>query len=305
MSPSSPKVLTVRVKQTEVSERTSITRLAATARGRAVTPRAVSAALALAATLLAGACADPLTAPVQRAGPTAAPASTLNATVTSGVLGTVSAGGVNARTGAGSYWLLRTLAGGTSVTIACTATGPSVTGPTGTTSVWDRLTTGEYVTAAYVKTASAPPVAAACPSNPTTIQARGDDYPYRTSAMNLDDRWGFWTRQCTSFVAYRLNQNGIAFNGSFGGTNWGSAYHWDDAARAIGLRVDHTPSPGSVAQLDAYAYGSYGYGHVAYVVGVKGDGSIVVEDYNWGSPSGTYHLRTLPGYKVSNYIHFR
>jgi uncharacterized protein YraI len=62
-----------------------------------------------------------------------------------------SATSLNARTGpASSYPLVRTYAPGASLSVVCQATGQNV----GTTSVWDRLTSGAWVTDYYVSTPS-------------------------------------------------------------------------------------------------------------------------------------------------------
>ncbi|MFL6001571.1 MAG: hypothetical protein ACJ72P_02075, partial [Nocardioides sp.] len=57
---------------------------------------------------------------------------------------------------------------------------------------------------------------------------------------SIGDSWGFVLRNCTSFVAWRLHErNGMAgFGNHFGGSHWGNAADWDDAARGLGYRVD-------------------------------------------------------------------
>ena len=123
-------------------------------------------------------------------------------------------------------------------------------------------------------------------------QAAGDDYPYRGDTTNRADRWGFTTRQCVSFAAWRLAQRNHPISNS--GNTWGSAYHWDETARAKGVTVSSRAKVGAVAQWNAgersayYASGGVGtmtagsYGHVAYVKWVYSDGSVLVEQYNMG-----------------------
>jgi surface antigen len=122
-------------------------------------------------------------------------------------------------------------------------------------------------------------------------QASGDDYPYRGDTVNRADRWGFTTRQCVSFAAWRLAQNGHPLSNV--GNAWGSAYHWDDTARARGITVSSRPKVGAIAQWNgdersAYYPASGGtgyltagpYGHVAWVRAVYSDGSVLAEQYN-------------------------
>lgn len=125
------------------------------------------------------------------------------------------------------------------------------------------------------------------------LRTRGDDYPYRGAAQGAGDRWGFTTRQCVSFVAWRLAQRGHALDNRTQG--WGNASSWDDTARRRGNRVTTRPVVGAVAQWDAWERSPYysagsarpnglmmagGYGHVAYVRRVFADGSVEVEHYN-------------------------
>ena len=120
-----------------------------------------------------------------------------------------------------------------------------------------------------------------------------NDYPYRTDTTWSTERWGFTKRQCVSFTAWRLAQHGHAISNTR--QHWGSAYHWDDAARALHRTVTTTPRLGAVAQWNAWessAYYSAGatrptgriaagaYGHVGYVSRVWADHSVTIEQYN-------------------------
>ena len=106
---------------------------------------------------------------------------------------------------------------------------------------------------------------------------------------SLGDPWGFVWRNCTSFVAWRMQERNrmAGFSNSFGGQHWGNAEHWDDAARALGYRVDSVPAIGAVAQTDAGRVG-----HVAWVSAI-GPGTVTVEEYNHSLPGG-YGTRTVP-----------
>jgi surface antigen len=118
-----------------------------------------------------------------------------------------------------------------------------------------------------------------------------DDYPYRGDTVNRMDRWGFTTRQCVSFAAWRLAQHGHAISNS--GNVWGNASHWDDTAKARRIVISTRPKVGAIAQWNGGerstwypAGGGSGtmtagsYGHVAWVKGVYSDGSVLVEQYN-------------------------
>jgi surface antigen len=126
----------------------------------------------------------------------------------------------------------------------------------------------------------------------------GDDYPAKWKALPLDaavDDWGMYTRECTSFVAWRLfSANGYAFNRA--GKSW-NANRWGGNAAALGVTVDMNPTIGSVAWWDA------GF-HVAWVAEVNGD-KVTIEEYNCPSNSGKYNCRTIAKASVSGYIHFK
>jgi len=127
-----------------------------------------------------------------------------------------------------------------------------------------------------------------------------DDYPYRRARPNLRDRWSFSTRQCTSFVAWRLVRDRIPFHNRYRGRTWGNATNWDEAARAAHVRVDGRPTPGSVAQFDRGVRGAGRYGHVAYVLRASG-GKVLVEDYNWNPYGYKRHWVVASGL---HFLHF-
>jgi mannosyl-glycoprotein endo-beta-N-acetylglucosaminidase len=83
--------------------------------------------------------------------------------------GTVSTAGtaLNLRTGpATTYERIGSLARGTHITIACQTTGQQINGRVSTSAVWDLLTTGGYVSHAYVAGGTAPPCPTAAPTDP-------------------------------------------------------------------------------------------------------------------------------------------
>ncbi|MET8285919.1 SH3 domain-containing protein [Streptomyces sp. NPDC051639] len=70
---------------------------------------------------------------------------------------------LNVRSGPGTgYRIVRVLPEGSRVSIFCQTPGGSVSGPYGTTSIWDNISNGEYVSDAYVKTGSDGYIAPRC-----------------------------------------------------------------------------------------------------------------------------------------------
>ncbi|MFF6948868.1 SH3 domain-containing protein [Streptomyces iakyrus] len=62
---------------------------------------------------------------------------------------------VNVRSGPGTgYTIVRVLSEGAKVPIYCQSPGTTVTGPYGTTNIWDNINNGQYVSDAYVNTGS-------------------------------------------------------------------------------------------------------------------------------------------------------
>lgn len=128
----------------------------------------------------------------------------------------------------------------------------------------------------------------------------GDDYPdeYKNAAFqaNIADRWNFYVRNCTSFVAWCLNsRNGVSFHNYYRDVHWGNANNWDNAAISLGITVNDTPAVGAVAQTD-----SGSNGHVAWVSAVSND-KVTIDEYNYGVKGG-YGTRTVSSSNF-RYIH--
>ncbi|WP_419931461.1 CHAP domain-containing protein [Candidatus Poriferisodalis sp.] len=157
------------------------------------------------------------------------------------------------------------------------------------------------------------------PSGDRISSADPHDYEYGFGwCPDAADRWNMVQRQCTSYVAWRLNDAGIPFHNTYDnngagqlpwscttwcGRKWGNAAQWADAARAVDIAVDQQPRRGSVAQWTTTAFG-----HVAYVERVEDDGNtIVISDSNG---DGSCNLRTEVTIRrtdsnwPSNFIHF-
>ncbi|UUU31755.1 SH3 domain-containing protein [Streptomyces sp. CA-210063] len=70
---------------------------------------------------------------------------------------------LNVRSGPStSYRIVRVLSEGASVPIFCQTPGQTISGPYGTTNIWDNIDDGEYISDAYVHTGSDGYVAPRC-----------------------------------------------------------------------------------------------------------------------------------------------
>ncbi|MCS4487992.1 CHAP domain-containing protein [Streptococcus sciuri] len=139
----------------------------------------------------------------------------------------------------------------------------------------------------------------AAPGQATVI---GDDYPSQWRHGVGADSWGMYLRQCTSFVAFRLNST----NGFSLPQGYGNAISWGSIARSQGYRVDMSPTVGSIAWFSSGVNGAGSYGHVAWVAEVDGD-TVTTEEYNYdyGQGSEQYYRRSFHKNQVSGYIHFK
>jgi surface antigen len=131
--------------------------------------------------------------------------------------------------------------------------------------------------------------------------AGSDDYPSNLKQATQDskvDPWGFYNRECTSFVAWRLNsRNGFAFTNAMGGGRFGDAGNWGSNARRLGYTVNMSPAIGSIAWWGAGTISTLG--HVAWVEAVNGD-NVTIEEYNYNR--GAYTERTIKRTSVSGYL---
>ena len=129
-----------------------------------------------------------------------------------------------------------------------------------------------------------------------------DGYPYAGSP-DKNDPWGFITCQCTSYAAWRINQNGISFTWKYGGQTWGHAKTWGDAAKRAGLSVDMNPRVGDIGWKVAKKGGAGDYGHVVYISAVNGN-TVTCEQYNWADKKKQYKITYEDKSKFSGFIHF-
>lgn len=107
--------------------------------------------------------------------------------------------------------------------------------------------------------------------------------------------WGFAYRNCTDWVAFRINSLGVGFNNTLGGRRFGNAKNWDDNAQLLGWTVSTVPLARSIAVSNAGTFG-----HVAFVESVNSDGSVNVSEYNMGG-AGNYGTRS--GVRFDAYIY--
>lgn len=209
--------------------------------------------------------------------------------------------GIVQRTGPGTaYGVVGTLADGTAIQIACTTMAETMEGKYGKSQVWNRLSNGRWVTDVYVHTGTDGRSKPECGGSGR--RPRGNDYPY--GSKGRVDRWYMYSRECTSFVSWRMEQlNGYFHNlmwrnGRKG--HWGNATHWNENARYLGYRVDRRPTVGSIAQWDA-GNGVSRYGHVAYVAAVSGS-RVLIEEYNYAR-AHTFGRRWISASGPTSYIH--
>ena len=132
------------------------------------------------------------------------------------------------------------------------------------------------------------------------------------------DPWGFVERQCTSYAAWYLHTHGVPLatrtRGPRGVGTFTAARDWDQGARAAGFRVSAVPRVGSIAEWHAGETSPPGPpaidddaatsvlpqersltassdGHVAVVVSVLRDRSVLVTEYD-GTDRQFHVLRT-------------
>lgn len=126
--------------------------------------------------------------------------------------------------------------------------------------------------------------------------AMGDDYPAHLKAgavWSSTDPWGYFVKECVSFVASRLNNLGVnpaLFSHLGNGNQWGSA------------RVPHLnrPKPGAVA---VYTGGPVSSNHVSFVTSVDGD-KFSGEEYNWLGQHAYHQYSNRPISSAATFLDF-
>jgi len=126
----------------------------------------------------------------------------------------------------------------------------------------------------------------------------GDDYPWRDAGVSLSPL-GYVYRNCTDFVAWRLNRDQGVTSAPWKWVwanltpNGGNASQWESAWIAHGWVTSATPIVGSVAWFVG--------NHVAYVREVDG-ANVSIEEYN-GTSSRAYAERTIPISSVGRFLY--
>lgn len=102
------------------------------------------------------------------------------------------------------------------------------------------------------------------------------------------DSWNFFTRNCTSYAAWRwLSAGKPNFLANWPGSR--HAKYWPTIAEARGMTVSSTPQVGDIVSWPGLGAAA-AYGHVAIVEAVSG-GSIAISQYNAGL-GGLYSTAT-------------
>lgn len=122
--------------------------------------------------------------------------------------------------------------------------------------------------------------------------AIGDDYQFKDRAADSGaDPWGYFFKECVSFVASRLSNQGVnasLFSGLGNGNMW------------LNARVPHssTPRPGMIA-----VYAKNGQNHVSTVSGVSGS-SFSGEEYNYAGSHAYHTFANRPISQVDTFLDF-
>ena len=125
----------------------------------------------------------------------------------------------------------------------------------------------------------------------------GGGYPGVWANAPLDayvDPWGLYTRECVSYVAWKIHSTG-RYVPHFGGA--GNANQWPSTAARHGIPSGSTPKAGAAAVMSVGTYG-----HVMYVESVNGDGTITVSDFNFAW-DGLYRYYTRSASGLT-YVYF-
>lgn len=109
-----------------------------------------------------------------------------------------------------------------------------------------------------------------------TVSGGSSGYPYGnpppSSRIDTPDAYGYLIGECTSFSAWWRSAHGNPVP-----RNLGNANTWGTRAASQGYNVNTLPSPGSVMVFPYIG----GYGHVAIVNSVNGNGTVNISEYNW------------------------
>lgn len=154
----------------------------------------------------------------------------------------------------------------------------------------------------------------------TGSTAAGDTYPAknesycRTEAcyavQSVDGVAGGYRGECVDWASWKLVERTGTY-GTYHVTALGNGGDWGDASVVRNnFPINMSPVAGDTVFFKMGKGGaSSSAGHVATVQKVNGDGTVVVEEYNFGGDTpatggGRYHTRTMNVNDASGYIHF-
>ena len=118
----------------------------------------------------------------------------------------------------------------------------------------------------------------------------GDTYDYKSICPKYHDyadKWSFYTCECTSYAADKMNEHGVKLNNSYKQPSrhyWSDASNWINAAKAAGVSYNTSPKNRDIAW--------FSYGHVAYVESVDSKDTISISEYNYYYPKNPYIYST-------------
>ena len=127
-----------------------------------------------------------------------------------------------------------------------------------------------------------------------TDQANGNCFDYEWYVNGKSDRqdpWGYYYRNCTSYVAWRSAQKGLEVPGLGNGGQWAN-----NSWKYSELSTGSVPKAGSFA-----VFTTGGYGHVAYVEDVSGS-EVLVSEYNFVA-DGVFSQRWIPKSQPTRYVY--
>lgn len=194
--------------------------------------------------------------------------------------GTVNTSGgdltVRAAPGTG-YDAFATRADGATVTILCQTDGSTVTGTYGTTSLWDMIANGGFVSDAYVYTGSDGQVAPSCKyvAAPPRANPRGANgaisYEFARLGSTADEGW------CMRFQAQAYGWSASGWATAEVGGDWETSHGY--------MHTSGIPPRGALV----WYHNSSGTGHVVVslgeglIIGSSVDGKVGVADYDYRS----------------------